>query len=464
VDRHWLSLSPVFLFPLSIVIAAVILLSGEPAHAQGFIISEIGTRKNTMGAAIGRPDDLSAIYHNPAALALLGGTQITVSFNLAVLRTDIRLAPWPGSDQFMSDSVDSEGYFAKQTPQIVAPMPMIAVSTNLFSKKVVGALGIYVPNAAGASFGDGMPSRYHIIDAYLISAFMTLAVAYRPWPWLAIGLGGSAVYVRTSRRALLYPVINGTNWSGLVGTKTEFTLEGEDVQPAFSLGIQLWPHETLSIGFMMLSRYDVSLEGPFRLKLDPEAPGYSILNKPEITDNQQKTETSAPWVFGFGANWDVTRWLEVGAEFRYYLTSVAKEQRTIFTSGSALSFLLPDGLVTPKNYHDSFHTGGGVNFHPRLPIPLEFMTGMHYESSAAPEKTVDVAAPSFNLASYHVGVRWEISRLLRLALAYSHYWYLERKTTNSITFPPANFIGSGYTNQLSLVLEARFERGIGARK
>ena len=35
-------------------------------------------------AAIGRPDELSAIYHNPGALALLPGTRIGISFPRSV--------------------------------------------------------------------------------------------------------------------------------------------------------------------------------------------------------------------------------------------------------------------------------------------------------------------------------------------------------------------------------------------
>jgi hypothetical protein len=215
---------------------------------------------------------------------------------------------------------------------------------------------------------------------------------------------------------------------------------------------------------MMLSRYDVSLEGPLRLKLGPGS--IPILNKPEITENRHLTEVISPWVFGFGANWDITPWLEVGGEFRYYLTSLVKEQRTTITEGEFLKLMLPNGIVTPKNSHNQIHTGGGFIVKPPLrfrnaPIPIELMTGFHYESTSAPDRTVEVSAPSFNLIAYHIGARWEPSARLRVTLAYSHYWYLERTTQNSITSPPTNFTGSAYTNSISLVVEGRFARGIG---
>jgi long-subunit fatty acid transport protein len=450
------------LAPSSCLLLLALLLQSAPARAQGFIIPELGRRANGMGAAVGRPDELAAIYHNPGALALLEGTQMGLSFGAVFLNTDIRLAPWHGSEKLISDPVDSAGYYPRETPSVFAAIPFLGASTKLWSDKVVGAVGVYVPNAAGATFGEDAPSRYHIIDALVFSAFFTGAVAYRPWRWLAVGVGASAVYIQVSRRFLLDPVIDGIDYSSLLGTKTEVQLEGTDVQPAFSLGIQAWPHRTVSLGFMMLSRYDVSLEGPLRLK--PGSDSSSLVQKPAFTENQQRTEVVAPWIFGFGANWDITPWLEVGAEFRLYLNSLIEKQVTTLTSGEVLPSLLKNGFVTPKNLHDSFHTGGGVKVRPPLRrIDLELMTGVHFDNSASPNNTIEVSAPSFDLLAFHFGGRWRINRHFGVSLLYTHYWYFERTTTDSITSPPTNFVGSANANMLTLVLEGSMARGIGVR-
>lgn len=446
------------------LLSLLLVLSAGPgrALAQGFIIPELGARKNGMGAAIGRPDELAAIYHNPGALALLPGTRIGVSFGAAFLNTNVRLAPWPGSDKFISDPVDAENYYPAQEPGIFAPIPFIGASTSLLSDKLVVALGVYVPNAAGASFGEDGPARYHIIDGYLISAFITAAVAYRPWPGLAVGVGASAVYIRIKRRNVFFPVINGANLSGLLGKETEMEIEGEDVKPAFSLGVQLWPDEKFSLGLLMLTRYDVSLEGPLTLR---PGPGFSpLLNKPEVTENQHRTEVVSPWVFAIGANWDITSWLEFGAEFRLYLNSEVHEQRTTITNEGTLKTLLPDGFVTPKNLHDSFHTGAGFLVRPPLSLNLELMTGYHYESSASPANTVEVSAPSFDLAAYHIGARWRITERLNVSAFYSHYWYIERTVTDSITSPPTNFRGGGYNNQFTVAFEWQVGDGFGVKQ
>lgn len=451
--------------PCVVLILGVLALPHR-AEAQGFIIPEMGSRVNGMGAAVGRPDDLSAIYHNPAALASLPGTQVMAGVGLALLNVDVRLRPWEGTAEYPEypevhlRDPQSGGFFAAQSPLVVAPMPMLGASTKLFSEKLVAAVGVYVPNAAGASFGEDASSRYHIIEAHVFSAFFTGALAYQPWRWLSVGVGASAVYIDIHRRSLLYPVIEGNDLAdSMLGENTELIIDGSDVKPAFSLGIQVWPHRTVSLGFMMLSRYDVSLEGPLRLKPGEDA---SPLVK-TFAENQHRTEIVAPWIFGFGANWDITPWLEIGAEFRLYLNSLVQEQVTTITNPGVLQNILPDGkLVTPKNLRDSFHTGGGVLVRPPLgKVDLELMSGFHFDNAASPDNTVEVSAPSFDLLVWHVGARWRINDRYRVAAFYAHYWYFERDITGSITFPPTNFVGSGFTNMFTVVLEGRFGSGIG---
>jgi long-subunit fatty acid transport protein len=456
---------------LSLLLLLGTLAPAPRAAAQGFIIPEIGARKNGMGTAIGRPDDLTAIYHNPAALALLSGTRVGFSFTAAFLYTDIRVHEWyvgQGAQRgpFLPDAADAEGYYERQTPGTFAPIPFIGASTNLFSDKLTVAIGVYVPNAAGADFGADKPSRYHVIDAYVISAYLTAAVAYRPFDWLAIGVGGSAVYIRVQRRSLFYPVLTlkGKQFdsSFLLGKETELNLEGEDIKPAFNLGIQVWPHKTVSLGFMMLTRYDVALEGP--LTLTPGADASQLVKKTEFTDNQQVTEIVSPWIFGFGANWDIFPWLELGAELRIYLNSQVEEQVTRITNEGPLKDLIgPEGIVTPKNLENTFHVGAGIKIRPPLPN-LELMTGFHYEPSPSPDNTVEVSAPSFNIFAVHFGARYTFAKRFALTLIYSHYEYLERATVDSLTSPPTNFVGSGYNNQISVVFEAQIAGGIGMGK
>ncbi len=443
---------------------AALLLGEGAALAQGFIIPELGARKNGTGAAIANPDDLSAIYHNPAALTRMPGTRVGLSLGMAFLQTRVRMAPFEGSDRYITDPVDSEGYYPLQDPAVFAPIPFLGASTNLFTEDLVIAFGVYVPNAAGASFGDDKPSRYHITDAALFSSFFTLAVAYEPFDWLSVGVGASVVYVYVNRNSFLFPIIEGSDQSDLLGGKTKMELTGDDIVPAFNLGIQLRPHKSVDIGFMFLSRYDVKLEGDLILTPGDDAGNLLKTNeafRKSLSDNKHETEIAAPWIIGFGAAWDVAPFLELSFEFRYYINKHITQQKTTIVEGEVLKTMLPDGLITKKDLRNNYHTGAGFVANPLIGFPLDLMMGFHYESTNTPDHTVEVSAPTFNLAAIHAGLRYTHDKRYAVSAIYSHYWYLERTTDNSVTFPPTNFQGSGYTNQLTIVFEGRFADGIG---
>lgn len=417
------------------------------AWAGGFAVPEIGTRKTAMGAMIGRPDDLSAIYHNPAGLVLSPGLNIYVNTGLSLPTTNMRVRPWPRSDEFLSEPVTG-GYYPEAKPsRAFGVIPMIVISSNVLSERAVMALSIYVPNAVGAAFPEDSVLRYHLIDSYIVSGFSTLSVAYKLTDWLAVGAGLSLIYVRLKGERFLFPILHGVDLSGLFGKKSRLELGGEDLTAGFNLGVLLRPFPSLTIGAAVISRSDFSLEGDIKL----------TVNEGKINENtiegRQKTQIVVPWTFQFGINWDVTRWVEVGAELRYYTYSQFKEQRTIVEG-----IPLIKELLTPKNYRDSMQVSGGVKV--RLPMlpRLELMAGMHFDRTPAPDNTVSAEQPTFNHIGIHGGARYLLGHHTRIALTYAHYFYLERSTSESLTDPPSNFTASGQNNIMSLVLEFGFFR------
>src|SRR5512147_521796 len=124
-----------------------------PAHAGGFGIPEIGVRRTAMASIIGRPDDPSAIYHNPAGLVLQPGWQLYASFGLSLLDTEFRLAPWDQSERFLGVSPESDGYYAAVQPsRALGVIPMIAATAEVLPGRLVLGAAVYVGNATGAAF------------------------------------------------------------------------------------------------------------------------------------------------------------------------------------------------------------------------------------------------------------------------------------------------------------------------
>jgi long-chain fatty acid transport protein len=435
-----------------VVVSRIHGFAAPPAYAGGFAIPDLGMRKNGMGAVIGRPDDLSAVYHNPAGLVLSQGSNFYLSLGLAFLSTDFRLKPWEGSERFITEPVDAQGYYPNTKPtSAFGAVPVIAVSTNLWSEKLVGAISMSIPNAIGGAFEENSLARYHLIDSYIVAGYGTLSLAYQPIPQFAIGVGFSILYVRVHARRKFFPVIDGVDLSGLFGGNSELELSGDGLVPGWNLGILIRPVPSLSIGFSMISRTDVSLQGDVKLKLGSDA-----ASDGEIA-GVQRTELVIPMTFGFGVNWDITKWLEIGAEFRYYLYSEYQNQLTKVSGLDIIS-----ELNSPKAYGDSWQISGGIRATMACVSPdLELMAGFHFDKTPAPDHTVSLDQPAFDNTGVHLGVRYRFLDRYHLAATYVHYWYLQRNVQNSVTLPPSNFIGSGKNNMVTLIFGVRFGKGLG---
>src|SRR5580704_11967342 len=111
----------------TIVVAAT--ATAMPARAGGFDIPELGVRRTGMGAVIGRPDDGSALYHNPAGLVLSHGWHLYISAGLSLLDAEFQLAPWTDSNHFLGTTPGPNGYYATVRPtRALGVIPMVAVT------------------------------------------------------------------------------------------------------------------------------------------------------------------------------------------------------------------------------------------------------------------------------------------------------------------------------------------------
>ena len=433
-----------------LLVALLLLWGGGVAHAGGFAVPEIGARRTGMAAVVGRPDDLSAIYHNPAGLTLTQGTQLYISFGASFVDTSFRLRPWPGSDQFIDAPVDAAGFYPATKPsRAYGVIPMIAASTNLWTEKLVGAAALYIPNAQGSAFPADAVTRYHGIDGYAVAGYFGLSAAYQPVPWFSVGAGVSVVYMKVHARRLIFPIINGQDQSGFLGANSELVIDGHTVVPGGNFGVLLWPDRRVSLAVVAISGARPKVEGPVKARWDDtgvELPG------------RQTTGMFIPWTVLGGVNADVHRNVEVGMEVRYWLYQDFKNQHSDVTGLEPLI----TALDSPKNYRDSYQLSGGVRVHSLL-RGLDTMVGMHYDRTPAPDATVSFDSPSFTHYGLHMGVRYRLKERYRLSLTYAHYWYLQRDVRDSVTQPPSNFRGSGSNNIVTFGFEWLLGRGLGMR-
>ncbi len=444
-------------------------LSASAAQAGGFGIPEIGVRRTGMASIVGRPDDPSAIYHNPAGLALSHGLQLYISCGLSLLDTQFSLAPWSdtvGDHAVSSDAylgtAGANGYYAPVKPtRAMGVIPMIAVTDEVLPGKLWLGGGVYVGNATGAAFDEHAVTRYHLITGYIIAPQAVVTAAYRVLPSLTIGATAGVINLRVHGRRLFYPIIRNkdgttTDATQLVGTAADLTLDGTAWAPTAVVGVFGQPHPRVTWGATVTMRTDATLEGPVTVKLSDPAPlvvdtdGDGVPDAPDTLRGTQQTSQLLPWAFMAGANFDVTPNVEIGTELRYWLYRQYQKQETDVTG-----IFLVRKLETQKNFHDSWETSGGVRVHDLPAAPaLDLMMGMQYDHSPAPPSTLTLDQPSFSHWGLHSGVRYTFGRY-RVGASYIHYWYQIPSVGDSVTAPPTNFTGHGANNIFTASLEVR---------
>ncbi len=403
------------------------------ARAGGFEIVDVGARETGMGAEIGRPDEPAAVYHNPAGLTLLPGLHLFISAGGSIPESTLQLRPWAGSSEFIDAPVSAQGFYPAAQPSAFAVIPMVVISDELLKDKLWAA-----------------------ISAYAVAGNAGLTVAYKPERHVSIGLSANVIYVQTAVDKDLYPVLDGTDFSGLIGQNPGLNLNGNTVTCGFNLGVLVWPLRSLSLGVAAISGDLPEVGGGLTLQ-----PGKGGALTAPFTGTQE-TNLYIPWTVQAGANWDALRLLEVGAELRYWFYEGFHSQTSAitWTSHTGLESLLPNSLVSPEDYQNSWRISGGMRLH-QLPHlgTLEVMAGFHYDNSPVPDATVSLTAPSFDSWGAHAGLRYTFKGHYRIGLTYIHYWYLERNVTDSITVPPSDFMAGGDNNIVTLALEASFGGG-----
>jgi len=155
----------------------LILIWPSILEAGGFHITIIGGRRNAMLTNIAKPDDLTALFHNPSGLGDLPGIRIHFFNSVTFLQNKFQLkaldpvrfpeinpvgcgetgndpCPWP---------IDADGYYSKRiSPESTfGILPFLGFSTDLgFIRKslrnLVFAIASYAPNF----YGGGFPNRH----------------------------------------------------------------------------------------------------------------------------------------------------------------------------------------------------------------------------------------------------------------------------------------------------------------
>ncbi|MEX1366682.1 MAG: outer membrane protein transport protein [Nannocystaceae bacterium] len=431
---------------------ATIAWSGT-AHASGFAAARFGGEH-------GHPttDNATAIYYNPAGIALSKGTHVFVDATMA-----LRWASYdrPGSAVNSPMSLESApgANDGKSTLFNGIVAPFVGVTSDFGTDFIYGGLSLYFP-FGGSAVWDKNPAytgseafpgavdgtqRWYSIDGTIRSMYVTGALGFNIRKiGLSLGVSGSAI-----RSEVVTIRARNSDGTDDLRSPSGQLIEGRsyiDVngwQGGFAVGAvyNVLKKDKLFIGASYTSQPNIvggmTLEGDLSNTLSTAPPSVTPV---ELTQ-------TIPEIVRLGFRWRPVEKVELRLFGDYTRWSVFDKQcvldkgvdgRNCEFDGEDNALDDPanfggpgDGVVgvtqhLPRYWRDAggVRVGASYWFLPQV----EGYVGAGYDSSSVPLETLDPALMDMNKFSASVGARWQIVKHFALSLTSTSLFYVPTKT------------------------------------
>ena len=415
-----------FFCPLVFSMSLVMLLAGM-SFGAGFQIPEQGAVSVGMGmGGIGKADDLSAVYQNPAGLTQSKGTQIFA--NIA------GISPKANYTRTGFASVDSK--------DDLIPVPGFVISSD-FGKweNLVLALGVNAQFGLRSEYDPLGPQRYISTNISLTTIYAGPYAAWQVSPNFSIG--GGIQYVHASAEigqkanygGILYmmaaqqnPAMADPSWNEnpTLDGKVDIT-DGTDQTVAGNIGLLWKASEALKIGLTWRSGVELDLEADVKL-IVPEMVTQMSGGFIQSLNTTGKTTLSLPQIIGAGVAFKATDNLELIADVNWNNWSVYENIDFDFKDDTAY---FPDS-ENPREWEDTwtFRLGGEYMLKERIALRAGYL----FDQSPIPDKSIGPELPTNDRHGLTAGFGYTWDKVA-LDLAYSHLFIKDRSTTESIRNP-----------------------------
>ena len=437
-----------------LVISAVGLIPSV-AQASGLFVARFGGEHGHATT-----DNPTAIYYNPAGLALGNGTQLLIDATLAY-RTASFTRPESSLSRFKDG--EQEGQRTGGTPEEAlganvgeatlaneAAAPFIGVRSDFGIPNFGVGLGFFVP-IGGAARWDGNDAfkdsaehpgaqdgiaRWWAMEGSMTAMYLALGAAYR-LPDLGLSLGLSLNGVRTKVHTIRARNGDGTDdliipeKGSVKEGRTELEASGNDL--AIGVGVIYEPAEDMWVGVSYQTRPGITgeqtLEGELR-----QALATAPLNTSKIELVQGLADIlRVAYRQRFGGKW------EVRAQGELAFWSGMQRQCILDATVDSRSCETEDNGRTPQEFgfianlerqwEDAF--GGRIGVSRYVNDRLELFGGAGYDASAIPDTFIDPALFDLDKYTVSLGALYSLSDSLDLSGTFTQVIYMENDTSGS---------------------------------
>ena len=430
------------LLPVLIVTAS---LPEESARASGFLTDQFGSDR-------GQPALPSAysVYFNPAAMAGLDGSQLTVDGVIAARLLDYTRSSsalsysgsQPGADPYAQSNTGPAHLFN------VLTAPFGGFVTDFGGSHLRLGVAVYVPfggevswgknnayaNSALAPGGFDGPQRWSSISAITSSVYSTAALAYR-FDAARLGLGASVSVIRTGLTDVRARDVDGSDDiqsnGALKEGRTLLDVSGVEAGAAVGAYWEATADGALRLGASYTSRPSfgtMRLKGTF--KVDPASPGGTPADLLQ----------AYPDIVRLGAAWRVSPETEVRLDGNWQRWSAFKDQCIVdagtqcdVNAGGVASGPSSNvKLDLPRDFKDSFKVRLGVAYW--VEAQTELFGSMAFESSPTDTKNEDALIFDSTRLSWTLGARHSFGKHVEVSLSNTFVYLLPVTVDDSAYF------------------------------
>jgi len=378
--------------------------------AAGFLIYEHGAAAMAVaGAFVAVANNPSAVFHNPAGLAFLSGTQFSVGTTLIIPKGSLELPKWP----------DPRFKTVDQTSQVFYPSTVYF--SQPVSERVVLGFGFFSPYGLGTEWPADYPLRYIAVKDDLKTFFFNPVVAFKLSPNLALGVG--VAYIHSTLSFDLVQLADLSFVNPLFGAyDVPVKLEASGNGYGFNAGL-LYKGEKFSLGANWRSGFKIDYEGDLTLDWS-KAP--SVIQPLLPKAGTASTTFEYPHILAFGLAFEPAPQLRLSADLHYVLWSCYDE----FTVKVDVPNF--EDKHVEENWKDAMTLRGGIEYKASEAVALR--AGILYDQTPQPVETMDPILPDANRVAITGGFGFKTGHLV-LDLAYQYEIFSDRTSPNRSIYP-----------------------------
>lgn len=414
------------------------LLTPASAMAGGFSVARFGGEYGHAAA-----DHVTAIYYNPAGIALGRGTRIYVEGTFAYRTADFDRDP--GAIDNPGTGTPDDAIAANEDPAHLANFlasPFAGVVTDLGMRGFGLGLAIYAPFGGQAEWdknpdyeGNTMypgavdsAARWANIEGAQRTLYGTLGAGWSsPRRSVAFGVGLNVI----SSDVSLVRARNATGTDDVLGEGRSL-LEVTDLTFGVGIGAMWRPTKNMRLGISYQSKPgfgQMSLEGTLTNRFgagETEDDVILLQRMPDVARIAAEIRASNKTRIRLAADWQ--NWSTYDQQCIIY--STAENQLCTFQDDGSLD---PDAGGTqmvvvniPRNWHDTFGVRAGVG--QKVGETVEVAGSVSYDSSAVPDETMDPSLFDMNKVILQLGANADLGETFRLTATLGQVIYLSRTT------------------------------------